>query len=140
MSLSIRNQLTGTVVTVVPGEVMATVGVRLDGGLELTAAVTREAVDELELAPGSAVRALVKATEVALATGPVEGLSIRNRLPGVVREVARGGAMASVKVAVDGGGELTAAVTRDAVAELALGAGDPVTALVKATEVSLATG
>ncbi|MGC0328393.1 molybdate transport system regulatory protein [Streptomyces sp. SAI-170] len=140
MSLSIRNQLTGTVVTVVPGEVMATVGVRLDGGRELTAAITREAVDELELAPGAAVRALVKATEVALATGPVAGLSIRNRLPGVVREITTGAVMASVKVAVDGVGELTAAVTRDAVAELALGTGAPVTALVKATEVSLATG
>jgi molybdate transport system regulatory protein len=140
MSLSIRNQLTGTVVTVVPGEVMAVVGVRLDGGGELTAAVTREAVDELELAPGAAVRALVKATEVALATGPVEGLSIRNRLPGEVREVTTGAVMASVKVAVDGGGELTAAVTRDAVTELRLEAGSPVTALVKATEVSLAAG
>ncbi|MFJ8079486.1 molybdopterin-binding protein [Streptomyces sp. NPDC096205] len=140
MSLSIRNQLTGTVVTVVPGEVMATVGVRLDGGRELTAAITREAVDELELAPGAAVRALVKATEVALATGPVAGLSIRNRLPGVVREVTTGAVMASVKVTVDGVGELTAAVTRDAVAELALDTGAPVTALVKATEVSLATG
>jgi molybdate transport system regulatory protein len=139
MSLSIRNQLTGTVVTVTPGQVMATVGVRLDGGRELTAAVTREAVDELELAPGSVVRALVKSTEVALATGPVEGLSVRNRLPGVVQDVTLGAVMASVKVAVDGGGDLTAAVTRDAVTELALSPGAPVTALIKATEVSLAT-
>ncbi|MFD5628431.1 molybdopterin-binding protein [Streptomyces sp. NPDC127072] len=136
MSLSIRNQLPGTVASVTPGEVMATVKVRLDGGQELTAAVTLEAVEELGLATGSSVRALIKSTEVSLATGPVSGVSIRNQLPGTVTDVATGGAMARVKVDV-AGGELTSAITRDAATELGLAAGSPVVALVKATEVSL---
>ncbi|MFJ3334201.1 molybdopterin-binding protein [Streptomyces sp. NPDC086766] len=138
MSLSIRNRLPGTVTAVNPGEAMATVGVRLDGGQDLTAAITRESLDELGLTVGSAVRALVKSTEVSLATGPVEGLSIRNRLPGTVTGIATGRAMASVKVGVDGG-ELTAAITRDAVTELGLAAGCPVVALIKSTEVALST-
>ncbi|WP_046727207.1 TOBE domain-containing protein [Streptomyces humi] len=139
MSLSIRNQLPGTVLAVTPGEVMATVKVRLDGGQDLTAAITLEAVEDLGLTEGSAVHALVKSTEVALATGPVGGVSIRNRLPGTVREVASGGAMATVRVGVDGGQDVTAAITREAVADLGLTAGDPVVALIKSTEVSLAT-
>ncbi|MFF7791845.1 TOBE domain-containing protein [Streptomyces sp. NPDC007991] len=57
MSLSIRHQLPGTVTAVTPGEAMATVGVRLTGGQALTAAITREAADDLGLAPGTAVRA-----------------------------------------------------------------------------------
>ncbi|WP_327726085.1 TOBE domain-containing protein [Streptomyces europaeiscabiei] len=138
MSLSIRNQIPGTVTSITPGEAMETVKVRLDGGQDLTAAITLESVKDLGLAEGSAVRALVKATEVALATGPVDGLSIRNQLPGTVTDVATGGAMASVKIAVDGG-ELTAAITKDAVTDLGLAAGSPVVALVKSTEVSLAT-
>ncbi|MGX1544816.1 TOBE domain-containing protein [Streptomyces adustus] len=138
MSLSIRNQLPGTVTAVTPGEVMATVKVRLAGGQDLTAAITLEAVEELRLTTGAAVHALVKSTEVALATGPVEGLSIRNRLPGTVRDVAAGGAMATVKVAVDGA-VLTAAITRDSATELGLSAGSAVTALIKSTEVSLAS-
>jgi molybdate transport system regulatory protein len=138
MSLSIRNQIPGTVTAVTPGEVMATVKVRLDGGQDLTAAITLEAVEDLGLAEGSAVRAMVKSTEVALATGRVEGLSIRNQLPGTVTDVATGGAMATVKVTVDGG-ELTAAITKDAAADLGLTAGSPVVALIKSTEVSLAT-
>ncbi|MEV7152663.1 molybdopterin-binding protein [Streptomyces sp. NPDC051287] len=138
MSLSIRNQIPGTVTSVTPGEVMATVRLRLDGGQDLTAAITLEAVKELGLAEGSAVRAMMKATEVALATGPVTGLSIRNRLPGTVSDVALGGAMATVKVSVDGG-ELTSAVTRDAVTDLGLAPGSPVVALIKSTEVSLAS-
>jgi molybdate transport system regulatory protein len=138
MSLSIRNQIPGTVTDVTSGEVMATVKVRLAGGQDITAAITLEAVEELGLAAGTAVRALVKSTEVSLATAPVEGLSIRNQLPGTVTDVATGGAMASVKVAVEGG-ELTSAITRDAAADLALTAGTSVVALIKSTEVSLAT-
>ncbi|GGT31876.1 TOBE domain-containing protein [Streptomyces chromofuscus] len=139
MPLSIRNQLSGTVTAVTPGEVMATVAVRLAGGQDITAAITMDAVRDLALAEGSAVRALVKSTEVALATGTVDGLSVRNRLHGTVLGVGTGGAMASVKVAVEGG-ELTSAITRDAVEELGLAPGAPVVALVKATEVSLAAG
>lgn len=138
MSLSIRNQFPGTVTSVTPGEVMATVRTRLDGGQEITAAITLEAVKELGIAAGSAVRAMVKSTEVALATGPVTGLSIRNQFPGTITDVTTGGAMATVKISI-AGGELTAAITRDAVTDLDLAAGTPVVALIKSTEVSLAT-
>ncbi|MEU9632025.1 TOBE domain-containing protein [Streptomyces luteogriseus] len=138
MSLSIRNQLPGTVTTVTPGEAMATVRVRLNGGQDLTAAITREAAEDLRLTPGTAVRALMKSTEVSLATAPVEGLSIRNQFPGTVTALAAGDAMASVRVTVQGG-ELSAAITREAAEDLALSPGLPVVALIKATEVALAT-
>ncbi|MFF4955317.1 molybdopterin-binding protein [Streptomyces chattanoogensis] len=138
MSLSIRNQIPGTVISVSTGTVMATVKVRLDGGQDITAAITLEAAEALGLAAGSAVQALIKSTEVALATGAVEGLSIRNRIPGTVEGVSTGGAMAGVKVSI-AGGELTAAITKDAVNDLELTAGSPVTALIKSTEISLAT-
>ncbi|WP_439680491.1 TOBE domain-containing protein [Embleya sp. MST-111070] len=138
MSLSIRNQFPGTTVSVTTGEVMAAVKVRLGSGRELTAAVTVDAVRDLGLAEGSAVLALIKSTEVSLATGGVDGLSIRNRIPGTVVEVAFGGAMAGVKVAV-ADGELTAVVTVEAARDLGLTAGTPVSALLKSTEVALAT-
>ncbi|MFJ9726022.1 molybdopterin-binding protein [Streptomyces sp. NPDC101209] len=138
MTLSIRNQIPGTVTAVTPGEVMATVKVRLTGGQDITAAITRESVEDLGLTDGTAVRALVKSTEISLATAPVSGLSIRNQLPGTVTGLATGGAMASVKVAVQGA-ELTSAITADAVKDLGLAAGSSVVALIKSTEISLAT-
>ncbi|MEU6473213.1 TOBE domain-containing protein [Streptomyces massasporeus] len=138
MSLSIRNQLPGTVTAVTPGEAMATVRVRLTGGQDLTAAITRDAAQDLRLTPGTSVRALMKSTEVSLATAPIEGLSIRNQLPGRVTDLTAGEAMASVRVTVEGG-ELTAVITRDAAEDLALSPGTPVVALIKATEVSLTT-
>ncbi|WP_411123120.1 TOBE domain-containing protein [Streptomyces sp. x-19] len=137
MSLSIRNQIPGTVLSVTAGEAMASVKVRLAGGQDITAAITTEAVKDLGLAEGSAVTALVKSTEVSLATGPVEGISIRNQLAGTVTDVSTGGAMGAVTVAVEGGG-LTAAITKDAVEDLGLASGTAVVALIKSTEISLA--
>ncbi|MFD3482751.1 MULTISPECIES: TOBE domain-containing protein [unclassified Streptomyces] len=137
MQLSIRNQLPGTVTGVIPGEVMATVRVHLAGGEDVTAAITLEAVQELGIAVGTAVRVLAKATEVSLATGPIDGLSIRNRLAGKITEIVLGTSLANVKLTV-GETELTAVITREAVEELGLTPGTGVTALVKSTEISLA--
>ncbi|MET8850802.1 TOBE domain-containing protein [Amycolatopsis sp. NPDC004625] len=69
----------------------------------------------------------------------MSGISIRNQLPGRVTGVAAGEAMATVKLAVDGG-ELTAPITREAVTELGLAEGSSVVTLVKSTEISPAIG
>jgi molybdate transport system regulatory protein len=66
MRMSTRNQLPGTVASVEHGGVMSTVKVTLSGGDNITAAITREAAEDLGLAPGVAVTVLVKATEVML--------------------------------------------------------------------------
>ncbi|HMS37521.1 MAG TPA: TOBE domain-containing protein [Arachnia sp.] len=68
MRLSTRNQFPGTVVSITKGEAMAVVKVAVDGtDLIVTAAVTRDAVEDLGLEVGSATYALVKSTEVQLA-------------------------------------------------------------------------
>jgi molybdopterin-binding protein len=66
MRLSTRNQLAGTVTEVNHGSVMSTVKVELNGGDVITASITLEAAEELELAPGKRVTVLVKSTEVML--------------------------------------------------------------------------
>ena len=67
MKLSTRNQLAGTVTSVTTGEAMAVLKIRLDGGPEITSSITKEAAEDLGLAEGSKVTALIKSTEVALA-------------------------------------------------------------------------
>lgn len=66
MRLSTRNQLPGTVVSVTTGEAMAVVRIKLDNGPEITSSITKDAADDLGLAEGSKVTALVKSTEVAI--------------------------------------------------------------------------
>jgi molybdate transport system regulatory protein len=138
MRLSIRNQLPGVVEAVTRGEVMGTVLTRLGGGQHMTAAITLDAIDDLKLARGEAVTVLVKSTEVSVSTDPVAGLSIRNQIAGTVFEVDHGAVMSVIKVTIEGGETITAAITKDGAESLELAPGDAVTVLVKSTEVALA--
>jgi len=67
VKLSTRNQLAGTVTAITTGVALAVVKVQLAGGPEITSSITKEAAEELGLAKGSKVTALIKSTEVALA-------------------------------------------------------------------------
>ena len=63
MRLSARNQLQGRVLEVRKGQ--TTAHVRIDiGGPVVTASITNEAVDELGLAVGQTVVAVIKASDV----------------------------------------------------------------------------
>jgi molybdate transport system regulatory protein len=64
MRLSARNQLAGTVTSIHLGAVMATVVIRVEGGQEVVAAITRDSAENLGLGEGDAVTAIIKATEV----------------------------------------------------------------------------
>jgi molybdopterin-binding protein len=67
MKLSARNQLAGTVKRITRGEAIA--NVELDvAGQRLVASITVEAVEDLGLAEGSQVTAMIKASDVMIAT------------------------------------------------------------------------
>jgi molybdate transport system regulatory protein len=65
--ISLRNVIPGTIAAVDHGEVMTTTKVEIAGGEVLTAAITKESAEDLGLAVGLAVAALVKSTDVAIA-------------------------------------------------------------------------
>lgn len=91
--------------------------------------------------PGAGVRARIRARDVIVATSLPEGLSVQNILPGVVTALTpdpdRDAVMVDIRV---GGLVVTTEVTRDAVQRLALTAGRPVYALVKAVSIDVAGG
>jgi len=66
MKLSARNQIPGTVVEVRKGATTAHVVVEIAGGQRVVSSITNEAADELELAPGKPVLAVVKASDVMI--------------------------------------------------------------------------
>ena len=67
MKLSARNQLKGKIVEVQKGQTTAHVRIDL-GGATVTAAITNESVDELGLAAGKEAYAVIKASDVMIAT------------------------------------------------------------------------
>jgi molybdopterin-binding protein len=63
MKISARNQLKGKIVDVKKGA--TTAHVRIDiGGQIITASITNESVDDMQLAAGKAAYAIIKATSV----------------------------------------------------------------------------
>lgn len=67
MKLSARNQIKGTVSEIRRGEAIANVVLDV-AGQRIVASITVEAVEELGLAEGSSVTAIVKASDVMIAT------------------------------------------------------------------------
>jgi len=68
MKLSARNQIPARITAINAGEAIA--NVELDaGGVRLVASITVEAVNDLGLAVGSEVTAVIKASDVIVATG-----------------------------------------------------------------------
>jgi len=66
VTLSARNDLTGTVSSVKKDEIMAEVVVELGDGQTVTSTITRGSADRLEIEEGDEVSAVIKASEVMI--------------------------------------------------------------------------
>lgn len=66
-AINVRNQFQGTVREIIRGDVVSEVDVETPWGI-VTSVVTTRSVEQLRLRVGVSVVALVKATDVALAT------------------------------------------------------------------------
>ncbi len=137
MKVSTRNVFRGAVTAVHPGAVNAEVEMSLGVTDRLVAIVTMTSLRSLDIRVGSEVVALVKAPWVMLVAGEGGSLSARNGLHGQVLSISDGEVNAEVLLRLSGGSELLSVVTREAVAELGLQPGAPVTALIKASSVVL---
>jgi molybdopterin-binding protein len=67
MQVSARNQLKGTVKKVEHGAVNSEVTIELADGLEVVSIITKESAEQLGLAVGKAVFAVIKASDVMIA-------------------------------------------------------------------------
>jgi molybdopterin-binding protein len=67
MKISARNQLKGKVKSIKHGPVSTEVVISVANGLEITSVITESAAKELELKTGSAVYAVIKASNVIIA-------------------------------------------------------------------------
>lgn len=67
LKLSARNQLKGKVVAVEKGVITAKVKVEVNVPITVTAVITKEAVEELDIKEGDEVAAIVKSTEIMIA-------------------------------------------------------------------------
>lgn len=139
MKTTARNQFSGTVSHVLVGPATAQATLKLAGGQEITASMTRAAAEQLKLAVGQEAIALIKASELVLVTDFAGyQLSARNQLAGTIARVQKGAVTSMIGLTLPGGTTVTASVTNDAVDALGLTVGQPATACFKAYAVMLA--
>lgn len=146
---SARNQFVGQVIRLRKSAVSCELTLALDEHTQIVAGITRESADELGLAIGSQVLALVKASSVLLAVGVVALAdpfgepyaqpltSARNQLAGTVSRIVAGPVSAEVTLALPAGRSVTASITRDSLQRLGLAEGQRAGALFKASSVIL---
>jgi molybdate transport system regulatory protein len=137
MKTSARNQFACTVSGLREGEVDYEVYLRLDADNELVAVITRESAEQLGIAIGMEVVALVKASAVLLLTDEGLRTSARNHLWGVVERVTDGPVNAEVVLALGRGRTVTAVVTRESIGALEVSVGQRACAIFKSSSVIL---
>lgn len=137
MKTSARNQLSGEIVRIRHGSVNDEVTVHLSAGDEITAIVTKESVESMDLGLGKKVYALIKASSILLATEEPRNISARNILKGTVDRVIQGGVNAEVVLVLTGQTRLAAVITRESVERLQLGVGNTAWMFFKASSVIL---
>ncbi|HTH16774.1 MAG TPA: TOBE domain-containing protein [Magnetospirillum sp.] len=139
MKTTARNAFRCTVTEVKPGAVNSEVVMRLAGDTVLTAVVTVESVQDLEIKAGREVMVLVKSSFVMLAAGeaPLK-LSARNQIPGTIVRREDGAVSSEFCLDIGDGKTITAVVTMDAAQEMGLKEGDRAVAFFKASHVILA--
>ncbi|WP_342619223.1 TOBE domain-containing protein [Rhodoferax sp. GW822-FHT02A01] len=139
MKTSARNQFAGPVVEVKEGVVDTEVTLALSPTLQLTAIVTRESAEEMDLRVGRDVLAFVKASSILMLVGDDKRISARNRFTGTVTRIQQGPVNSEVTLSLPGGQHvITAVITDDSVKRLDLVAGQTATAVFKASAVFLA--
>jgi molybdate transport system ATP-binding protein len=120
-----------------PGAVIATTMLLPDDGTGLSvlgitgpSGAQEIRIGRLAVAVGQVVHLRILARDVALARQPVDGISILNQLPGVVRQIAPGSGP-FVDLQIDIGSLIWARISRRSANQLAFRVGDPLTALIK---------
>lgn len=138
MKTSARNALRATVAGVVEAGVNAEVALNVTDTVKLTSVITRDSLHELGLFPGRPCTALIKSSFVMFAVGDGGGVSVRNRIPGVVARRENGQINAEITLDIGGGKTLTGVITAHSADELNLVPGVPATALVEPAHIILA--
>ena len=68
MNISARNMLKGQIKEVEMGAVNAEIVIELPGGAEIVSIITKASTERLNLAPGKEVYAVIKASDVMIAS------------------------------------------------------------------------
>ena len=129
------NRLNGKIIAVQSSGHLSLVDVDVDGD-NFTSIVVETPQSAPYLASGNAILILFKETEVSLAKNLRGLISLRNRMPSVIRSIDHGALLSAITLDYKGK-QIVSVITTRSVERLALKPGDEVEGLVKANELTL---
>jgi molybdate transport system regulatory protein len=140
IKISARNVWLGNVTRIEKGAVNSVVTIALKGQDAIVSVITDNSVQRLGLQPGSEVLAIVKEPSVMLGLEvDREKISARNILEGQVNRIVSGVVNDEVVIDLAGGNTVTSILTSASVKRLGLIEGMKISAIIKASDVLLAT-
>ncbi len=137
LQTSARNQFLGTISAIDIGAVNSEVLIRFSEEQQIVAMVTEQSRQDMKLAVGVGIIAMIKASSVTLALGDDLQVSARNVLKGKVSKLDGGAVNTDVSIELAGGKTLSAMITNRSADQLALVEDMPISALFKASSVIL---
>jgi molybdate transport system regulatory protein len=139
MKTSARNALRGTITSITADAIAAEIAVAISDRTTVYAVVTNASVRALDLYVGREAVVLIKASFVMIATGEgAPGLSVRNRLEGVVTRCETSAVSAEVVLDVGDGKTIAATITARSAEALGIAVGTRACALFDAAHVIIA--
>lgn len=139
MRTSARNQFFGPIAAMNDGGVDYEVRLRLDPQTEIVAVITRASVENLGLAIGKEIVALVKSSSVLLTTDPQARLTAGNQLWGEISAIHEGPVNDEISLRLPSGKTVTAVVTHESRVALDLAEGVRACAVFPSSSVILAS-
>ena len=140
MKISARNVWLGNVSKIEKGAVNSVVTVALKGSDTIVSVITENSVERLGLKPGVEVLTIIKAPSVMVGVDiDRQKISARNILEGQVNRIVSGAVNDEVIIDLPGGNTVTSILTSASVKRLGLAPGIKVAAIIKASDVLLAT-
>jgi molybdate transport system regulatory protein len=139
VKISTRNAFRCTVVDIHEEPVDVTVTLGVSAANDISAVITHGAVEDLRLAPGRSVVALVNSSLITLAPpGEAANVPGRNRLDGNVTQRIDGASNSEIQLDIGDGKILTTVVPKENAGDLEIAPGDRLDAFFNATHVVLA--
>ena len=139
MKTSSRNSFPGKVTAILPGVINDEIEITLENGDKVFGQITRAATEKLNLREGADAVALIKATEIMLATETEDYIiSCKNQFSGKVIKLVRGFVSGEVLIQTASGLVINASITLEGVNRLKLERGSSVVALFKTANVLIA--
>ena len=136
MKISARNQLAARITGIEEGKVNGTVSLELPCGYGISATISMKAIELMNLAPDRTVYAVVKATEVMIATQRVR-ISARNQVRGTIADIREGAVNGMVLLDIGRGQQISSTISMEAMRELGLKKGMEAFAVFKSTSVMI---